>query len=322
MELQDQLREIIRQQGSGGIDETRFLLESLWPTEVASLLESSPPKVRRVLWELLDEEDAGQVLQHLHDDVRAEFLEGMDAEQLIAAADELDVDDFADILQQLPETLTAQVLASLDASDRSRLEAVLSYPDDTAGGLMDTETITVRPRHSVEIVLRYLRLHKELPHTTDTLIVTNERGEYVGILPLSKLLTSDPSVIVREIMDSDAQAIRHDMPDTEVAKIFSDLDLVSAPVVDEDGKVIGRITIDDVVDVIIEDAEEAMLAPAGLDIEDDTFAPIFKAARRRAMWLTINLLTAFLASAVINIFEETIAKVVALAVLMPIVASM
>jgi len=322
MELQKQLREIIRHQGSGSIDETRFLLESLWPTEIASLLESSPLKVRRVLWELLDEEDAGQVLQHLHDDVRAEFLEAMDAEQLVAATDDLDIDDFADIVQQLPDTLSRQVLASLDASDRARLEAVLSYPEDTAGGLMDTETITVRPRHSIEIVLRYLRLRKELPHTTDALIVTNDRQEYAGILPISKLLTSDPSVTVREVMNSEVEPIRYDLPDTEVARIFSDLDLVSAPVVDDHGKVIGRITIDDVVDVIIEDAEEAMLAPAGLDIEDDTFAPIFKAARRRALWLTINLLTAFLASAVINIFEATIAKVVALAVLMPIVASM
>lgn len=322
MELQKQLSEIIRQQGSGSIDETRFLLQSLWPTDIAALLESSPLKVRRILWELLDEEDAGQVLQHLHDDVRAEFLEAMDAEQLVAAADELDVDDFADILQQLPETLSRQVLASLDASDRVRLEAVLSYPEDTAGGLMDTETITVRPRHSLEIVLRYLRLRKELPHTTDALIVTNDRGEYAGILSIAQLLTSDPSVTVREVMDSEVEAIRYDMSDTEVAKIFSDLDLVSAPVVDDQGKVIGRITIDDVVDVIIEDAEEAVLAPAGLDIEDDTFAPIFKAARRRALWLTINLLTAFLASAVINIFEATITKVVALAVLMPIVASM
>lgn len=322
MQIQEQISEVIRLHGSGSVDETRFMLASMRPPELAVLLESTPPKVRRVLWQLLDEEQNHQVLQHLHDDVLIEFLEGMDTEELVAAADELDTDDFADILQQLPETISDQVLRSLDTSDRSRVEAVLSYPEDTAGGLMNTDTITVRPRHSVEIVLRYLRLKKELPQTTDSLIVTNSRDEYVGILPLTTLLTSDPSVTVREVMDSQTRPLSFDLSDTEVARQFSELDLVSAPVVDADGRLIGRITIDDVVDVIIEDADEALLAPAGLDTEDDTFAPILKSARRRVLWLSINLLTTFLAAAVISLFEETIVKVVALAVLMPIVASM
>ena len=270
----------------------------------------------------MDEEEENQILQHLHEDVLNEFVESMKTEQLAAAADDLDTDDFADILQQLPRTISDEVLAMLDASDRARLEAVLSYPEDTAGGLMNTDTITVRPRHAIEIVLRYLRLRKELPRTTDALIVVNSREEYVGLLPVAKLLTADPSVTVREVMDSEAEVIAVDLPDTEVARIFSELDLISAPVVDAAGKLLGRITIDDVVDVIIEDADEAVLARAGLDLEEDTFAPILKSARRRAVWLSINLATAFLAAAVINIFEETIAKVVALAVLMPIVASM
>jgi len=322
MQIQEQISDVIRLHGAGSLDETRFLLASMRPPELAVLLESTPPKVRRLLWELLDEEQNHLVLQHLHDDVLGEFLQAMDTEELVAAADELETDDFADILQQLPETISVQVLASLDASDRARVEAVLSYPEDTAGGLMNTDTITVRPRHSVEIVLRYLRLKKELPETTDALIVTNSRDEYAGVLPLTTLLTSDPSVTVREVMDSQAPALPLEMPDTQVARIFSELDLVSAPVVDAEGRLVGRITIDDVVDVIIEDAEEAVLAPAGLDIDDDTFAPILKSARRRAVWLTINLFSTFLAASVINIFEETIAKVVALAVLMPIVASM
>ncbi len=322
MQIQEQIRDVIRLHVSGRLDETRFLLASLRAPELAVLLESTPPKVRRVLWELLDEEQNHQVLQHLHDDVLAEFLDTMDTQELVAAADELDTDDFADILQQLPDTISAQVLASLDLSDRARVEAVLSYPEDTAGGLMNTDTITVRPRHSIEIVLRYLRLKKDLPETTDALIVTNSRDEYVGLLPVTTLVTSDPSVTVREVMDSETEPLRFDLPDTEVARIFSELDLVSAPVVDFSGKLIGRITIDDVVDVIIEDAGEAVLAPAGLDTEDDTFAPIAKSAPRRVLWLTINLFTAFMAAAVINIFEETIDKVVALAVLMPIVASM
>ena len=270
----------------------------------------------------MDEEEENQILQHLHEDVLNEFVESMKTETLAAAADDLDTDDFADILQQLPRTISDEVLAMLDASDRARLEAVLSYPEDTAGGLMNTDTITVRPRHAIEIVLRYLRLRKELPRTTDALIVVNSREEYVGLLPVAKLLTADPSVTVREVMDSEAEVIAVDLPDTEVARIFSELDLISAPVVDAAGKLLGRITIDDVVDVIIEDADEAVLARAGLDLEEDTFAPILKSARRRAVWLSINLATAFLAAAVINIFEETIAKVVALAVLMPIVASM
>jgi magnesium transporter len=322
MQLQEQISDVIRLHGTGSLDEARFLLASMRPPELAVLLESTPPHVRRVLWELIDEEDSTRTLQYLHDDVLGDFLEDMEPEDLVAVADELDTDDFADILQKLPDTISSQVLASLDASDRARVETVLSFPEDTAGGLMDTDTITVRPRHSMEIVLRYLRLKKEVPQTTDALIVTNSRDEYVGMLPLTTLLTSDPSVTVREVMNSEAAALPHDMPDTEVARLFTELDLVSAAVVDDDGKLIGRITIDDVVDVIIEDADEAVLAPAGLDNEGDTFAPIMKAARRRATWLTINLLTAFLAASVINIFEETIAKVVALAVLMPIVASM
>ena len=286
------------------------------------MLEGSRPTTRRVIWQLLEEEDRNQVLQHLGDEVRAEFLEAMDTAQLVAAADDMDTDDFADILQQLPTTISEQVLASLDARDRARVEAVLSFPEDSAGGLMDTDSITVRPRHTLELVLRYLRLRKELPSSTDALIVVNSEDQYLGMLPLTKVLTSDPSVTVREIMDSDAPAMRVDQPDKEIARTFSERDLISAAVVDDDGRLLGRITIDDVVDVIIEDAEEAVLGPAGLDVDEDTFAPVRRAVRRRAIWLGINLLTAFAAAAVISAFEETIIKVVALAVLMPVVASM
>ncbi len=320
--FQDRLDEVIESFGSGSLEETRYLLESLRPPELANVLTSTPPKVRWVLWELLDEDQENQALQYLSEDVRGQFLESMDTAQLVAVADELETDDFADILQQLPETLSAEVLAAMSAKDRARVEAVLSYDEYSAGGIMNTDTITVQPRHAVELVLRYLRLRKDLPDPLDSLIVVNKQDEYVGVLPVSRLLTADLSVTVREIMDTDAESIPVDMPDTEVARIFADQDLVSAPVVDADGRVLGRITIDDVVDVIVEDAEEALLASAGLDVEEDTFAPILVTARRRALWLGINLLTAFLASAVINLFEETIAKVVALAVLMPIVASM
>ena len=321
-ELQERLSEVIHQYGQGSVAETRHLLASMRSPEIADMLESTPHNVRWVLWGLLDEEEENQVLAHLHEDVLTEFLESMNAQRLAAAADELETDDFADLLQQLPNAIADQVLGALDARDRARVESVLSYAEDSAGGLMNTDTVTVRPRHSLEIVLRYLRLRKELPETTDALIVVNSRDEYVGMLPVAKLLTSDPTVTVREVMDTDAEAIDVATPDTDVARMFSDQDLISAPVIDEKGHLLGRITIDDVVDVIIDDADEAVLARAGLHLEDDTFAPIMKSVRSRALWLTINLMTTFLAATVINLFEETIAKVVALAVLMPIVASM
>ena len=317
-----QIEELIQDIPLEDTVESKFLLTSLRSSEIAQVLEGSRPTTRRVIWQLLEEEDRNQVLQHLGDEVRAEFLEAMDTAQLVAAADDMDTDDFADILQQLPTTISEQVLASLDARDRARVEAVLSFPEDSAGGLMDTDSITVRPRHTLELVLRYLRLRKELPSGTDALIVVNSEDQYLGMLPLTKVLTSDPSVTVREIMNSDAPAMRVDQPDKEIARAFSERDLISAAVVDDDGRLLGRITIDDVVDVIIEDAEEAVLGPAGLDVDEDTFAPVRRAVRRRAIWLGINLLTAFAAAAVISAFEETIIKVVALAVLMPVVASM
>lgn len=319
---QQHFEEVLEGIRRGSTGEIRVLLASLRPSEVASVLEANTPETRRIIWGLVDDEIRNQSLQHLHDDVRADFLQAMDTAQLVAVADDLDTDDFADILQQLPDTITDQVLENLDGRDRDRVESVLSYPEDSAGGLMNTDTITVQPRHAAELVLRYLRLRRDLPATTDALIVVNSRDEYLGMLSLTKLLTSDPSVTVREIMNTNQPAIRVDEPDTEVARLFSEHDLISAPVVDTEGHLLGRITIDDVVDVIIEDAEEALLAPAGLLVDEDTFAPVRRAVRRRAIWLGINLITALMAAAVISMFEETIVKVVALAVLMPVVASM
>ena len=322
MDFEERFGQVLRSYGAGTLGERRHLLRSLKAPELANLLEATPPHVRRYIWDLIDEEISGQVLQHLGDDVLNEVVEGMDTAQLVAVADDLDVDDQADLLQQLPDAIAAQVLNSMDSADRLRVERVLSYPEDSAGGLMDTDVVTVRPRHALEIVLRYLRLRKELPRHTDALIVVNSSNEFVGTLSLSRILTSDASVTVREVMDANSTAIPVDMPDREVAAVFSDEDLVSAPVLDGDGKLVGRITIDDVVDVIAEDADEAVLARAGLDPDEDTFAPVLRSARRRALWLGVNLITAFMAAAVINVFEATIAKVVALAVLLPVVASM
>ena len=319
---QQHFEEVLEGISRGSAADIKVLLASLRPSEVAGVLEANTPATRRIIWGLVDEEVRNQSLQYLQDDVRAEFLEAMDTAQLVAVADDLDTDDFADILQQLPTTITDQVLENLDSRDRARVESVLPYPEDSAGGLMNTDTITVRPRHAVELVLRYLRLRRDLPATTDALIVVNSRDEYLGMLPLTKLLTADATVTVREIMNTEEPAIHVGEADTEVAKLFSERDLISAPVVGDNGFLLGRITIDDVVDVIIEDAEEALLAPAGLVVDEDTFAPVRRAVRRRAIWLGINLVTALMASAVISLFEDTIVKVVALAVLMPVVASM
>ena len=319
---QQHFEDVLEGISRGSTADIKVLLASLRPSEVAGVLEANTPATRRIIWGLVDGDVRNQSLQYLQDDVRAEFLEAMDTAQLVAVADDLDTDDFADILQQLPTTITNQVLENLDGRDRARVESVLSYPEDSAGGLMNTDTITVRPRHAAELVLRYLRLRRDLPATTDALIVVNSRDEYLGMLPLTKLLTADPTVTVREIMNTEEPAIHVGEADTEVAKLFSERDLISAPVVDDDGFLLGRITIDDVVDVIIEDAEEALLAPAGLVVDEDTFAPVRRAVRRRAIWLGINLVTALMAAAVISVFEETIVKVVALAVLMPVVASM
>ncbi|MBV0933063.1 magnesium transporter [Marinobacterium weihaiense] len=307
----------------GELQQLRFMLnKGLRPAEVAHLLEKTPPRERQILWNLLNQELEGEVLQYLGDDAQAEILSRMEASEVLAITESLETDDMADILQQLPDRVMKELLQIMDTENRSRVEQVLSYPEDTAGGLMNTDTVTIRPDITVETVLRYLRRHKEIPETTDTLFVVSRKGSYIGVLPLTRLLTTDPDVMVREVMNTDVDAIAADMPDEEVARLFEQLDLISAPVTDTDGHLLGRITIDDVVDVIREDADHSLMSMAGLDEDEDTFAPVMKTTRRRAVWLGINLITAFIASAVIGLFEDTLDRVVALAVLMPIVASM
>ncbi|WP_432470703.1 magnesium transporter [Amphritea sp. HPY] len=294
----------------------------LRPSEVAHLIEKSPPKERHLLWSLIHKDIEGEVLQDLGDDVQAEILSKMNTSEVLAITETLETDDLADVMQQLPETVMRELLRSMDYQNRERLEKVLSYPEDTAGGLMNTDTITIRPDITIEAALRYLRRHDELPEMTDSLFVVSRKDSYIGALPLTKMLVSDPNITVREIMVTEADAIAANTPDDKVAQLFEQEDLVSAPVVDENNKLLGRITIDDVVDVIREDADHSLMSMAGLDEDEDTFAPIMKTTRRRAVWLGVNLITAFIASAVIGLFEDTIEKVVALAVLMPIVASM
>lgn len=306
----------------GTIQQTKRLLDSLRPVEVARLLQSTPPPSRSLIWELVKEDTSGEVLEELPEDIRAQFLRDLDAEEVVKLTEGLETDDLVDILQQLPEQVMNQALSAMSHQDRKRVETILSFDEDTAGGLTNTDTITVRPRFTLEVVLRYLRRHEELPPSTDSLIVVNRKDAYLGLLPLSKLLTNDPSVTVREVMETDIDAIQAHVPDKEVAAMFEQHDWISAPVINKQGKLLGRITIDDIVDVIREDADHSLMSMAGLDEDEDTFAPVTRTMPRRAIWLGINLLTAILASSVINAFQGTIEKVVALAVLMPIVASM
>ncbi|WP_322529339.1 magnesium transporter [Salinicola sp. LHM] len=321
--LQPRLAKLNEALESGALDQARRMLNrGLAPVDVAHLLESSPPKEREILWGLLDPELHGDVLQYLGDDVQIEFLNRMDAEQLLTATEGLDVDDLADLLQQLPNTVIQEVLQSMEAQERQRVEAVLSYPEDTAGGLMNPDAITIRPDITLDVVLRYLRRHERLPDATDTLLVVTRRDELIGILSLNRLLVSDVSVLVREVMETDFHAIQATASDSDVATLFQKHDLISAPVIGIDGKLLGRITIDDVVDVIREDAEHQVMSMAGLDEDEDTFAPALRTSRRRAFWLGINLIAATIVSIAIGFFEDTIQQIAALAVLMPIVSSM
>lgn len=299
----------------------RQLVNSLHPAEIGTLLESLPQDERLRAWGQVDREVAGEVLTHLHEDVRAVLIREMDTDELIAVTEDLDPDDLADLIHELPDAAIAQLLSTMDAQERARLEAVLPYPEDTAGGLMNVDTINVRAGLTLEVVLRYLRLLGRLPETTDSLMVVNRVGQLLGVLPLSEVLTRDANLTVAEVMRHE-EGIPADTPAPEVAKRFEQRDLVTAPVVDAHGRLLGRITIDDVVDVIRDEGESSLMRMAGLNEEEDMFAPVGRSARRRAVWLAVNLVAAFTVASVIGLFDATIEKLVALAVLMPVVASM
>lgn len=307
---------------SGTEHRVRGLLRSLSAGEIANLLESLPLAKRLAVWELTDPELEGDVLVEVNDEVRASLIRDTAHADLIAAVDDLDLDDLADILDDLPDAVISEVLRSLDRQDRERLVHVLSYPEDSAGGLMDPDVLTIRPDVSLDVVLRYLRTRGELPEVFDLLFVVDRQGRYLGSLKLSDLLTRDPASRVADLLDTSLRPIPVTMPDSEVATEFEHLDLVSAPVTDPDNVLLGRITIDDVVDVIREDAEHSVLTMAGLDEEDDMFAPVVHSALRRWIWLGVNLVTALLAAIVLYAFEPTLDQIVATAVLFPIVMSM
>jgi magnesium transporter len=326
MESRDQTQntlELLREKlGSGALDSARMLIRSLYPSELARLLESLPPAERALIWEMVDSDREGDVLVELAEQVRDGLISGMKMDRLIAATEGMELDDLADLLADLPEALTKEVMRSMDHQDRERLNQVLSYDEDTAGGLMNVDIVTVRPDVTLEVVLRYLRARGQVPDGTDTIYVVNRENEYLGSLYLSRLLTEDPEHIVEEVMSSVTLPIPAHTSSSEVVWEFENRDLLSAPVVDEDYRLVGRITVDDIVDVIREEAEHSLMSAAGLDEEDDMFAPVITSARRRAIWLGVNLATAFLAASVVDLFQGTIDKIVLLAVLMPVVPSM
>ncbi len=302
------------------LNQIRRLLSKMTAPEIAHALESSPPKQRNLLFSLLKTEEEGDVLFELGEEIQQDLVSNISNEELIEAVKELELDEIVDILQNLPEERMNKILSNMSLVDRKRIEIGLTFPDNTAGGLLNTDVISVRPNNSINEVISYLRDQVDLPENTDKIFVVNHENEYLGELLISKIITSKPTMLVREIMETEFLPIDVDLDDKEVATLFERNDLISSSVVDKDGKLIGRITIDDVVDVIREDADQNLLGMAG--VAEDTFAPPGRAAKSRVFWLSMNLVTAFIAASTINLFQDVIDKIVYLAVLMPIVASM
>lgn len=307
---------------SGAMQQAHIMLNNLHPAEIADLLESLPSTQRNILWGMVHQSLEGDVLVELGEGIRNTLIRNMDKSDLVAALENLQTDDMADLVMSLPETVIEETLNSLDKQRLNRLQSVLSYAEDSAGGLMDLDFIAIRPDVTIEVVQRYLRQLGAIPDNTDNLFVVDRQNHYMGTVPIGQILVNSPETMVKQIIEQNDHAIDLEMDVHEVARLFEDRNWVTAPVVDENNILKGRITIDDIVDVIRDEGDKSMLSMAGLNEDEEIFSPVLKSTRRRALWLGINLVTAFIAASVIGIFEATIAEVVALAVLMPIVASM
>jgi magnesium transporter len=314
------LKIILDDSSNLSLNQIRRLLNKMSSSEIAHALESSPPKQRNLLFSLLETNEEGDVLADLGEEIQQDLVSNISNEELSEAVKELELDEIVDILQNLPEERMNLILSKMSLRDRKRIEQGLTYPDNTAGGLLNTDVISVRPNHTMEVVINYLRGQEELPENTDKIFVVTKNDHYVGELSISKIITSQLSLTVREVMDTEIVPLLVDQDDKEVAIIFERNDLISSAVIDESGKLLGRVTIDDVVDVIREDADQNFLGMAG--VAEDTFAPPGRAAKSRVFWLSMNLFTAFIASVTINIFQDVLEQIVYLAILMPIVASM
>ncbi len=327
-----QLEDIAHRQGDAGQDLVENLvykqnlaeltrrLDDLHPADIAYILEALPLDERRLVWNLVDAEDNGEILLEVSDSVRESLIQTMDKAELLAAAESLDTDEIADIAPDLPRDVIEELLTSLDAQKRAHLQSALAYPEDTVGALMDFEMVTIRADVTLEVALRYLRRLGELPDQLDKLFVVDRDDAIIGVLPLKRLLTTDPEASVAAIMVEDFVKFHPDDAADEASQAFERYDLVMAPVVDMQGRLMGRLTVDAVVDYIRESADADMLSMAGLREEEDLFSSVWRSAKNRWMWLALNLTTAFIASRVIGAFEGSIEKLAALAALMPIIA--
>jgi magnesium transporter len=304
-------------------EEAKDQLKDLHPGEIALLLEAIKPKDRTVIWPGIEVSIQGEVLKEVNEDVQSQLIDEMSVDALVKATEKLDTDDLADIVPNLPESAVHSLLLTLDYKHREHLNKVLEYPEDSAGGLMNTDFITVRPDVTISVVIRYLRLLKEMPVDTDQVFVVDRNFTYLGSLLISTLLTEEPEQVIMSLINSDfSKPIHADTDEAEVALLFEQRNLISAPVIDENNQLVGRITIDDVVDVIRDQAEHSVMSMVGLDEDEDVFAPIFQSTMRRSIWLGVNLVTAFIAVYFIGLFEATLQQKIALAILMPVVASM
>ncbi len=300
--------------------ELQKLLDELHPADIAYILEALPVEQRLIVWDLVKADREGEILLEVSDAVRETLIAHMDKRELVAAAEQLDTDEIADLAPDLPREVIQDVFKSLSAEEREQLRAAMSYPENTVGALMDFDMISIRDDVTLEVVLRYLRRLDEMPDHTDQLFVVDREGRLKGLLPINRLLVTDPETVVATVMVEELVKFRPDEKAQDAAAAFERYDLVSAPVVDEDDRLVGRVTVNAVVDYIREETDNEMLSAGGLQEEEDLFASVWKSVRNRWAWLAVNLVTAFIASRVIGIFEGSIAKIVALAALMPIIA--
>lgn len=319
LKLTDQLMDAARNENEESI---RRLLEGMAAEDIADVLEATPPKLRHVIWAFVEMEKQGDILGHTNDEVRSSLLEQLETEQIVEIAEDMETDDIALIAQSLPEEEKQTFLDALTEEDRTAVEIALSFPEDSAGGIMSTDFIAVRADITLDVVLRYLRKQSELPKSMVNLFVRDRDGRYIGTLKLNHILTKDGDTLVSDLVENTEPTISPLMSDKDVARMFEVHDLISAAVLDDNQQILGRITIDDVVDIIREEAEYTQMKSAGLDDEDDIFAPAPRTSKRRTFWLGINLITASFAAFVISFFEATLDQIVALAIMMPMVASM
>ena len=317
---QEKIFEILNKKSEDKFSKIQEILSKMDSHEITHCLESAPSEQRKVIWSIIDKSNEADVLSELGEEIQQDLFDEISNEELLDLVQNLELDEMVDILQNLPEQRTTLLLSKMSRIDRERVEMVLEYPEDSAGGLLNNDIISVQKDSTLNLVLEYLRSIGKIPKNTDKLFVVSQNNSFIGDLRISKIICSDPKLKVSDVMNDRPHSFMVNESDKEVSKYFEQNDLISAAVINEKNELIGRITIDDVVDVIIEDADQNFLSMAG--IAEDTFSPPARAARRRIIWLGLNLITAFVAALVINIFQDAIDKVVYLAVLMPIVASM